>query len=67
MFLFCVSLIERSHDIIRFSTLVPEASCLFLENRTMGKDGEIFVFDMGEPVKIVDLAKRMIRISGVGM
>ena len=51
-------------DIIRFFMLIPEACRLVLEAGTMGKGGEIFVFDMGEPVKIVDLAKRMIRLSG---
>lgn len=51
-------------DIIRFFMLIPEACKLVLEAGTMGKGGEIFVFDMGAPVKIVDLAKRMIRLSG---
>ena len=51
-------------DIIRFFMLIPEACRLVLEAGTMGKGGEIFVFDMGEPVKIVDLAKRMIWLSG---
>ena len=51
-------------DIIRFFMLIPEACRLVLEAGTMGEGGEIFVFDMGEPVKIVDLAKRMIRLSG---
>ena len=51
-------------DIIRFFMLIPEACRLVLEAGTMGKGGEIFVFDMGEPVRIVDLAKRMIRLSG---
>jgi FlaA1/EpsC-like NDP-sugar epimerase len=51
-------------DIIRFFMLIPEACKLVLEAGTMGKGGEIFVFDMGDPVKIVDLAKRMIRLSG---
>ena len=51
-------------DIIRFFMLIPEACRLVLEAGTMGKGGEIFVLDMGEPVKIVDLAKRMIRLSG---
>ncbi len=44
--------------------LIPEACRLVLEAGTMGKGGEIFVFDMGRPVKIVDLAKRMIKLSG---
>lgn len=51
-------------DIIRFFMLIPEACKLVLEAGTMGKGGEIFVFDMGKPVKIVDLARRMIRLSG---
>ena len=51
-------------DIIRFFMLIPEACKLVLEAGTMGKGGEIFVFDMGQPVKIVDLAKRMIALSG---
>lgn len=51
-------------DIIRYFMLIPEACRLVLEAGTMGKGGEIFVFDMGEPVKIVDLAQRMIDLSG---
>ena len=51
-------------DIIRFFMLIPEACKLVLEAGTMGKGGEIFVFDMGAPVKIVDLANRMIKLSG---
>lgn len=51
-------------DIIRFFMLIPEACRLVLEAGTMGHGGEIFVFDMGQPVKIVDLAKRMIELSG---
>lgn len=51
-------------DIIRYFMLIPEACKLVLEAGTMGKGGEIFVFDMGQPVKIVDLAKRMILLSG---
>lgn len=51
-------------DIIRFFMLIPEACKLVLEAGTMGNGGEIFVFDMGNPVKIVDLAKRMIMLSG---
>ena len=50
--------------IIRFFMLIPEACKLVLEAGTHGKGGEIFVFDMGEPVRIADLAKRMIRLSG---
>ena len=52
-------------DIIRYFMLIPEACKLVLEAGTMGKGGEIFVFDMGKPVKIVDLARRMISLSGV--
>ena len=44
---------------------IPEACRLVLEAGTMGKGGEIFIFDMGEPVKIADLAKRMIELSGL--
>lgn len=51
-------------DIIRYFMLIPEACKLVLEAGTMGRGGEIFVFDMGKPVKIVDLAKRMIQLSG---
>jgi FlaA1/EpsC-like NDP-sugar epimerase len=51
-------------NIIRFFMLIPEACKLVLEAGTMGKGGEIFVFDMGKPVKIADLAKRMILLSG---
>ena len=51
-------------DIIRFFMLIPEACRLVLEAGTMGKGGEIFVFDMGKPVRIADLAQRMINLSG---
>ena len=51
-------------DIIRYFMLIPEACKLVLEAGTMGKGGEIFVFDMGQPIKIVELAKRMISLSG---
>lgn len=44
--------------------LIPEACKLVIEAGTMGNGGEIYVFDMGEPVKIADLAKRMIKLSG---
>ena len=50
--------------IIRYFMLIPEACKLVLEAGTMGKGGEIFVFDMGKPVKIADLARRMIHLSG---
>ena len=52
-------------DIIRFFMLIPEACKLVLEAGTHGNGGEIFVFDMGEPVRIADLAKRMIKLSGM--
>ena len=51
-------------DIIRFFMTIPEACRLVLEAGTMGQGGEIFVFDMGEPVRIADLARRMIELSG---
>jgi FlaA1/EpsC-like NDP-sugar epimerase len=51
-------------DIIRYFMLIPEACRLVLEAGTKGNGGEIFVFDMGRPVKIADLAKRMIKLSG---
>ena len=51
-------------DIIRFFMLIPEACKLVLEAGTKGNGGEIFVFDMGKPVRIADLAHRMIRLSG---
>ena len=50
--------------IVRFFMLIPEACKLVLEAGTKGNGGEIFVFDMGQPVKIIDLAKRMIALSG---
>ena len=52
-------------EIIRYFMLIPEACKLVLEAGTKGNGGEIFVFDMGEPVKIADLAKRMIMLSGM--
>ena len=54
----------RHPDIIRYFMLIPEACKLVLEAGTMGHGGEIFVFDMGKPVRIADLAKRMILLSG---
>ena len=51
-------------DITRFFMTIPEACQLVLEAGSMGKGGEIFVFDMGESMKIIDLAKRMISLSG---
>ena len=51
-------------EIIRYFMTIPEACQLVLEAGSMGKGGEIYLFDMGKPVKILDLAKRMIRLSG---
>lgn len=51
-------------EIIRYFMTIPEACQLVLEAGSLGKGGEIFLFDMGKPVKIVDLAKRMIKLSG---
>ena len=51
-------------DIIRFFMLIPEACRLVLQAGTMGHGGEIYVFDMGKPVRIADLAQRMIDLSG---
>lgn len=52
-------------EITRYFMTIPEACQLVLEAGTMGKGGEVYVFDMGEPVKIVELAKKMIRLSGL--
>ncbi|MBQ2386731.1 MAG: polysaccharide biosynthesis protein [Bacteroidales bacterium] len=52
-------------DITRYFMTIPEASRLVLEAGTMGNGGEIFLFDMGEPVKILSLAERMIKLSGL--
>lgn len=51
-------------NIVRFFMLIPEACKLVLEAGTRGQGGEIFVFDMGKPVRIADLARRMIKLSG---
>jgi len=52
-------------DIIRYFMTIPEASQLVLQAGSMGKDGEVFVLDMGEPVKIADLARKMIHLMGL--
>jgi len=52
-------------NIIRYFMTIPEATQLVLEAGSMGNGGEIFVFDMGKPVPIVDLARKMIRLSGL--
>jgi FlaA1/EpsC-like NDP-sugar epimerase len=52
-------------DIIRYFMTIPEACQLVLEAGIMGKGGEIFIFDMGEPVKIIDLAYKMIKLAGL--
>jgi FlaA1/EpsC-like NDP-sugar epimerase len=52
-------------DIIRYFMTIPEACQLVLEAGSMGNGGEIFIFDMGKPVKIIDLANKMIRLAGL--
>jgi FlaA1/EpsC-like NDP-sugar epimerase len=52
-------------DITRYFMTISEACQLVLEAGSMGKGGEIFIFDMGSPVKIADLAKKMIQLSGL--
>src|SRR5690606_21227020 len=52
-------------EIMRFFMTIPEAVQLVLEAGTFGEGGEIFVFDMGKPVKILDLAKKMIQLAGL--
>ena len=52
-------------DIIRYFMTIPEASQLVIQAGAMGKGGDVFVLDMGEPIKIVDLAKKMIHLSGL--
>ena len=51
-------------DIIRYFMTIPEACCLVMEASTLGDGGEIFIFNMGKPVRIVDLARNMIRLAG---
>lgn len=51
-------------EVIRYFMTIPEACQLVLEASSMGKGGEIYIFDMGKPVKIIDLAKKMIRLAG---
>ena len=52
-------------DITRFFMTIPEACNLVLEAGAMGEGGEVFVFDMGEPIKIIDMAKKMIKLCGL--
>ena len=52
-------------DIIRYFMTIPEACQLVLQAGTMGLGGEIFIFDMGQPIRILDMAERMIRLSGL--
>ena len=52
-------------EITRYFMTIPEACNLVLEAGAMGKGGEVFVFDMGEPIKIIDMAKKMIKLSGL--
>jgi FlaA1/EpsC-like NDP-sugar epimerase len=52
-------------DIIRYFMTIPEAAQLVIQAGAMGKGGDVFVLDMGEPVKIVDLAENLIRLSGL--
>jgi FlaA1/EpsC-like NDP-sugar epimerase len=53
-----------SAEMTRFFMTIPEASSLVLQAGAMGRSGQVYVLDMGEPVRILDLAKQMIRLSG---
>lgn len=59
-----VPLTVTHEDITRFFMTIPEACHLVLEAGAMGQGGEVFAFDMGEPVRILDMAKKMIKLSG---
>ena len=61
----CGPVTVTDENVTRFFMTIPEACQLVLEAETMGEGGEIFVFDMGEYVKIIDLAKKMIQLSGL--
>ncbi|MGV2840601.1 polysaccharide biosynthesis protein, partial [Vibrio cyclitrophicus] len=52
-------------DIIRYFMLIPEAAQLVIQAGAMGNNGQVFVLDMGEPIKILDLAKRMVHLMGM--
>ena len=52
-------------EVTRYFMTIPEAAQLVLQAGAMGQDGEVFVLDMGQPVKIIDLAKRMVELSGL--
>ncbi|EEP91693.1 TrsG protein-like protein [Yersinia kristensenii ATCC 33638] len=54
-------------DIIRYFMTIPEAAQLVIQAGAMGQGGDVFVLDMGDPVKIIDLAKRMINLSGLSI
>ena len=54
-------------EITRYFMTIPEACNLVLEAGSMGKRGEVYVFDMGEPIKILDMAKKMVRLSGLDL
>ena len=59
--------VTRTHpDIIRYFMTIPEAASLVLQAASMAKGGELYVLDMGEPVKIRDLAEQMIQLYGTG-